>query len=96
MSNINVRPKQTTAFYAQAAISFAVSLSAVVIGILYMPGEAWVRGFFTLGILYTVTSSFTLAKCIRDAQETSTVLSRVDEARLEKFMAQYDPLKSTI
>ena len=54
------------------------------------------RGFLALGMLYTVTTSFTLAKCIRDGQETSSVVHRVDEARLEKFMADYDPLRTTV
>jgi hypothetical protein len=88
--------KQTSAFYAQAAISFGLSLSALVIGIWYLPADGWIRGFLTLGILYAVTSTFTLAKCVRDAQETHTVLSRVDEARLEKLLAEHDPFKVSV
>src|SRR2546421_12575166 len=35
--------------------------------------------------MFVVTSSFTLAKCVRDHQETTNVVSRVDQARLDKL-----------
>ncbi len=44
--------------------------------------------------LFVITSSFTLAKVIRDAQEGSTVLSRIDEARLERMLAEHDPYRT--
>jgi hypothetical protein len=50
-------------------ISFAVSLAVTIIGIGYLHDSRWIRGFLALGLLYVVTSSFTLAKCIRDRQE---------------------------
>ena len=94
MANVDVQPKQTPAFYLQAAISFAVSLGAVVLGIAYLPVDGWVRSFLALGVLYVVTSSFTLAKCVRDQHEISRVVHRVDEARLERFLAEHDPFKT--
>jgi hypothetical protein len=95
MSNISINQKPTSAFYAQAAISFGVAVSGVLLGIAYLPVSSWVRAFLALGLLYTVTSAFTLAKCIRDMHEANTVVHRVDEARLERFLADYDPLRST-
>lgn len=96
MTNIAVRPTQTTAFYVQSAISFAVSTASVMLGIAYLPASGWMRSFLAVGLLYCITSSFTLAKCVRDHQEASSVVHRVDEARLEKFITEYDPLKSAI
>ncbi|HYN96111.1 MAG TPA: YiaA/YiaB family inner membrane protein [Pilimelia sp.] len=86
--------KTTTAFYAQAVISFAVSVIAVATAVCYLPVDRWIRAFLGLGLLYVVTSAFTLAKCVRDEQETNTVLSRVDQARLEKLLAAHDPFKA--
>jgi hypothetical protein len=87
-----LRPRTTVAFYLQAAISFAVSLSVTIIGIGYLHDSRWVRAFLALGLLYVVTSSFTLAKCIRDLQEETAVVSRVDQARLDKLLAEQDLL----
>ncbi|MGW2111497.1 YiaA/YiaB family inner membrane protein, partial [Streptomyces sp. NPDC001948] len=40
-----------------------------------------------------VTSCFTLAKVIRDRQEEGRIASRVDQARLEKILAEHDPFQ---
>lgn len=90
------QPKQTSAFFAQAAISFGLALTGLVTGIVYLPVDAWMRSFLAVGTLYVVTTSFTLAKCIRDAHESHSVLSRVDEARLERILAEHDPFKASI
>ncbi len=90
----SVQPKTTTAFYFQAAVSFGVALVAVIIGLAYLPVDTWVRAFFGLASLYLVTSAFTLAKVIRDQQETTAVVSRVDQARLEKLLAEHDPFRT--
>jgi hypothetical protein len=91
--NNPAQPKTTTAFYAQAAISFGLSVVAVSIAIVYLPAGGWIRAFLALSLLYVVTSAFTLAKCVRDQQETHEVVSRVDQARLDKLLAEHDPFK---
>jgi hypothetical protein len=63
------RITQTTAFFIQSAISFMVATLAVGVGIALMPVELWIRAFLGLGTLYIITSTFSLAKCIRDRQE---------------------------
>lgn len=84
----------TSAFYVQSALSFTVALSAVAIAVALVPIDPWIRGFLGIGVLYVVTSAFNLAKCIRDRQETETVLSRLDRARLEKLLTEHDPFTS--
>ena len=90
-----LRPRTTTAFYVQAAISFGVSLAVTIIGIGYLAESRWIRAFLALGLLYVVTSSFTLAECIRDRQEEVSIISRVDQAKLDKFLAEQDVLQVT-
>ena len=89
-----IKPTQTTAFYAQSAISFAVSFGAVLLGVAYLPGDSWMKAFLAVSLLYVVTSSFTLAKCVRDQQEQHAVVQRVDEVRLEKLLTEHDPFKA--
>lgn len=79
--------RNTTAFFAQAGISFAVAALAVGIGITYLPVDRWIRGFLAIGALFLVSSSFTLAKCVRDHQEATQGLSALDHARLEGMLA---------
>jgi len=85
----------TAAFFIQSVIAFGAALGAMLIALWQMPGDTWVRAFLALGMLFLVSSTFTLAKCVRDRQETNTVLSRVDQARLEKLLAEHDPFRAT-
>src|SRR6266545_4131295 len=61
------------------------------IGIIYLPVGTWVRAFLGLGTMYLVTSSFVLAKCVRDAQESTGLAQRLDQARVDKILAEHDP-----
>ena len=88
-----VRRSTTAAYHAQAIISFVASVLAMGIGIAYLSAGAWIRAFLALGLLYVVTSAFTLAKVIRDRQDEDQVVSRVDQARLDKLLAEHDPFR---
>ncbi|MFD4630432.1 YiaA/YiaB family inner membrane protein [Streptomyces sp. NPDC058284] len=91
MTEPPVRQQTTNAFYGQAVASFAVSIAAVAVGIGYLDASAWVRGFLAIAVLYLTTSAFTLAKVIRDRQEVVQIVSRVDQARVDKLLAEHDP-----
>ncbi|MBB1253647.1 YiaA/YiaB family inner membrane protein [Streptomyces alkaliterrae] len=88
-----VQRPMTAAYFAQSVLSFALSLGAVCIGVVYMSVSAWERGFLALGVLFLVSSSFTLAKCVRDRQEMMEVTTRVDKARLDKLLSEHDPFE---
>ncbi|HEY0639959.1 MAG TPA: YiaA/YiaB family inner membrane protein [Pseudonocardiaceae bacterium] len=92
-TNPTMIAKPTPAFFAQAVVSFGVSVVAVGMGIAYLPVNAWQRAFLAIGLLFVVTSAFTLAKCVRDHQDATHVTSRVDQARLDKMLSEHDPYK---
>jgi len=89
----SIQPSQTGAFYAQAIASFGISVTAMGIALVYLPAAGWVRAFLSLGLLYVVTSTVVLCKVVRDRQELSQVTTRVDQARLDKLLAEHDPFK---
>jgi hypothetical protein len=91
-----LHPKNTNGFYVQAGIAFGVALLTMVFGIYVMPGDIWVRAFLGLGTVFLTSSSFTLAKCVRDAQEEQYVVARVDRARLDKLLSEHDPFEPSI
>ncbi|MEV1022648.1 YiaA/YiaB family inner membrane protein [Streptomyces sp. NPDC050264] len=96
MSETSVKQQNTTAFYGQALASFAVALAAVAIGIYSLDVSGWIRAFLAISVLYLTTSAFTLSKVIRDRQEADQIVSRVDQARLEKILADHDPFKPVV
>ncbi|MGN2641855.1 YiaA/YiaB family inner membrane protein [Nocardia takedensis] len=94
MSTPNARPRSTSAYVAQAAIAFGISLFGAGVGIFYLPLDVWQRGFLGMTVLFLVTSSFTLAKVVRDQHEAASLTVRVDQARLEKLVSEHDPFKT--
>ncbi|WP_028473146.1 YiaA/YiaB family inner membrane protein [Nocardioides alkalitolerans] len=86
--------KNTNAFFLQAGIAFGVALLTMVCAVVYVPVDPWIRAFLALGTLFLVTSSFTLAKCVRDAQENSYVVARLDQARVDRILAEHDPFRA--
>ena len=86
--------KNTNAFFLQAGLSFGIALLTMVIAVVYLPVDPWIRAFLGLGTMFLTTSSFTLAKCVRDAQENQYVVSRLDQARVDKLLAEHDPFKA--
>ncbi|MET7637724.1 YiaA/YiaB family inner membrane protein [Streptomyces sp. NPDC005438] len=91
MATDSVQRPTTAAFFLQSAIAFGLSLTALVVGIVKLPVGPWERGFLAIGLLFVVSSAFTLAKCVRDRQEVEEVTSRVDRARIDKLLTEQDP-----
>lgn len=92
MKNI-VRQKDTNAWILQVWLSFIIAVSATIAGIIYLPVDNWIKGYMGMGLVFTIGSSFTLAKTIRDQKESGQILARVEEARVEKLLAENSPLK---
>lgn len=86
--------KTTAGFLVQCVVAFAVSFLATVVGILFLPLDPWQRLFLAISVLFLVSSTFGLAKVVRDQQEASTVRVRLDEARVERLLAEHNPLSS--
>ncbi|WP_028643514.1 YiaA/YiaB family inner membrane protein [Nocardioides sp. URHA0020] len=85
--------KNTTAFFAQSALAFGIALLTMMVAIFYLPADPWPKAFLALGTLFLTTSSFALAKCVRDAQESQYVVSRLDQARVDRILADHNPFK---
>lgn len=96
MSTYEPQPSQlhSPAWVAVTKIQFAVSVLALVVGLLYLPVEPWIVAYLTMGTLLLVSSTVTLTKTMRDLHEGGRLISKVEEARLERILAQHDPLAS--
>ena len=93
MESPNAAAKNTNAFFAQSALAFGVSLLTMLVAIFYLPADPWPKAFLALGTLFLTTSAFSLAKCVRDAHENQYVVSRLDQARVDRILADHDPWK---
>ena len=82
----------SSAWVIQTWLSFIVSLSATTIGIIYLPVDAWTKGFVGMGLAFSVTSTISLTKTQRDLHEGKKLTSKVEEAKVEKILAEHGNL----
>ncbi len=56
----------TSAWIFQVWVSFFLAVSASLFGLYYLPVMLWIKGYFVMGLFFTIGSTFALAKTIRD------------------------------
>jgi hypothetical protein len=82
--------KDTAAWIFQVWASFLLSIGATAIGILWLPVDAWIRAFLGMGLVFSVGSSLSLAKTLRDNHEAGRLLNRLSEAKAEKIIRDFE------
>jgi hypothetical protein len=87
--------RDTPAWIFQVWASFAIAVGTTAAGIVYLPLDPWVRAFFGMGLLFTVGSSLTLAKTLRDNHEARRLINRLSEAKAEKIIREFEVGDST-
>lgn len=85
----NAEP-HTTAWTAQSWLSFLCAASMSVGGILLLPVDWWTRGYLLMGFLFTVGSSFTLAKTLRDNHEAAKLRNRITSAKTDQLLREFE------
>ncbi|MCK0154521.1 hypothetical protein MWU49_12455 [Alcanivorax sp. S6407] len=74
-------------FYVKAA--FAISLGLMVLGIVWLPTDLWIKGYLVMGIMFVVGSTITLAKTLRDDHEARRLINRISDAKTERLLKEY-------
>lgn len=92
----NIPQTHSGAWIAQVWLSFGISIVVTALGIWNLPCDIWIKSFLGMGLLFTVGSSLSLAKTLRDVHEASRVAARIDEARFHKLVSEHDPLSPPV
>jgi hypothetical protein len=71
-------------------ISFVASVLAMTAGIVLLPTDFSIKGFFAMGTLYLIGSTFTLSKTIRDEFESHKLINRIADAKAQQILKEYD------
>lgn len=80
----------TMAWNAQVWISFLVSSAMTLGAVVLMPGDVWMKGYLLMGMLFTMGSCFSLAKTVRDNQETARLRNRLQAAKTDKVLRDFE------
>ncbi len=79
----------TGAWRIQVWIAFGLALFLTSMGVWALPVDEWIKGYLGLGLYFTVSSAFTLAKTIRDQHEGDKILNKIAEAKAERVLREY-------
>jgi len=82
----------SSAWVIQTWLSFALSVGVTAVGIWNLPVDTWVKSFLGMGLLFSVGSTFSLSKTVRDQHEMDQLGTRLDEARVAKMLSEHDPI----
>ncbi|MDF1814261.1 MAG: YiaA/YiaB family inner membrane protein [Verrucomicrobiales bacterium] len=70
-------------------ITWLVAISVTGCGILYLPVDLWIKGFLGMGLLLCISSSFTVAKTLRDQHEAKKIIKQIDDAQTEQILKDH-------
>jgi hypothetical protein len=71
-------------------VSFAVAIGMMLGGIALIDANIWIRAYIAMAAIMLINSSITLSKTIRDNHETRKFHNRIEEAKAEQLLKQYD------
>ena len=71
-------------------VSFVGSVVMVIGGILFLPVEIWVKGYFAMGVLLLVQACITVTKTIRDQHESKRLVNRIEDAKTERLLMEIE------
>ena len=83
-----IRNKDTGAWRFQVVAAFAIALALTTGGIFYLPVDNWIKGYLMIGLYFTVSSAFGLAKTLRDHHESNHIVAKISEAKTEKMLRE--------
>jgi hypothetical protein len=81
----------TPAWKTFAFISFAVACGMLALGVFFMPADIWIKGYLAMAAVFTVGTSFTLAKTVRDEHEANRLINKIEEAATERVLREVAP-----
>lgn len=89
----SINQDHSSAWVVQTWLSFIISISATSIGILYLPVDAWIKGYMGMGLAFSIGSTISLTKTQRDIYEGKKLTTKIEEARVERILTEHDSLK---
>ncbi len=92
MSDRNEAPVEphTAAWNFQVWASFALAFGMTLVGVVLLPIDLWARGYLLMGTMFTVGSTFTLSKTVRDNHEARKLRNRITTAKTDRLLKEFE------
>ena len=84
------QPRHSAAWRSFTIFSFVVAIGMMAGGIWSLEASFAAKGFYAMASIMLVHASITITKTLRDDEEASRFINRLDEARTEKLLMGTD------
>lgn len=86
MTSNTYAPKDTAAWKTFTMASFVIAAAMMAGGIYFMEASFAAKGFYAMAAIMLVHTSITITKTLRDAEEASRFINRLEDAKTEKLL----------
>ncbi|ALN75478.1 MULTISPECIES: YiaA/YiaB family inner membrane protein [unclassified Aureimonas] len=83
-------PKHTSAWKTFSIASFLIAAGMMAAGIWSLEASFAAKGFYAMASIMLVHTSITVTKTLRDIEESSRFINRLEDARTEKLLMDVD------
>lgn len=84
--NTTYAPKDSDAWKLFTMVSFAVAAGMMAGGIYFLEASFAAKGFYAMSAIMLVHTAITITKTLRDAEEASRFINRIEEAKTERLL----------
>jgi hypothetical protein len=84
---MNETANHSGAWISFTYINMAASLALTLGGLFFLPIDLWIKGYMLMGVTMLTTSTVILTKTLRDRQESSRLVNKIEEAKTERLLA---------
>ena len=84
---MNENATHSGAWISFTYINMIASLALTLGGLFFLPVDLWIKGYMLMGVTMLTTSTVILTKTLRDRQESSRLVNKIEEAKTERLLA---------
>ncbi|WP_275785998.1 YiaA/YiaB family inner membrane protein [Pararhizobium gei] len=82
--------KHSSSWVSFSYISFGTAAFMLAAGLYTMPLDLWGKGYLTMGILMLVQTTVNITKTLRDNAESDKLIRRIEDAKTEKLLVNFN------
>jgi hypothetical protein len=84
---MNDTANHSSAWVSFTYINMLASATLTLGGLFFLPIDLWIKGYMLMGVVMLTTSTIILTKTLRDRQESTRLVNKIEEAKTERLLA---------
>ncbi len=82
--------KPSAAWISFSYANMIAALGLTIGGLVALPLDFWIKGYMLMGETMLVTATIILTKTLRDREESSKIINKIEDAKTEQLLMRLD------